>query len=108
MRRGVKRAITAAAATGLALAAIPGTPAFAISKVSCTSSTVDIITALNYHHCYSGAGTAYTTINGVVRIKAGNNTAFVTLSNGDMIYYNPGESTTFPAPGKTITAVRIV
>lgn len=108
MRRGVKRAIAAVAATGLALVAIPGTPAFAISKVSCTSSTVDIITVLNYHHCYSGAGKVNTTINGVVRIKAGNNTAFVTLSNGDVIFYNPGESTSFSAPGKTITAVQIV
>ncbi|MEW2431215.1 hypothetical protein AB0877_24645 [Micromonospora sp. NPDC047644] len=106
MRRGVKRALIASVAMGLTTLVLPSTPAFAIAKVPCTSSTVELINALNIRSCFSGNGST-ALIGSFVSFKAGSNDASVRLSNGSSVLLRPGGSYRWPLPGASLTSVSI-
>jgi hypothetical protein len=107
MRRGVKRAVIGSAAVAVTSMLLPTTAALATVGTTCTSSTVDLITVLNFQHCYKNNGYLATTINDVVLFKAGNNDASVDLSNGISVLLQPGGQKRWSTPGVTVVGVEI-
>jgi len=108
MRRGLKRAIVGTALAAITTAAIPATAAFAINVATpCPRSDyVDVITSLNFHHCYANAGTLNVTINDAKVFRSGNNT--VTFHYTDNTHLDLARNVSWTMPSsKTVNWIKI-
>ena len=106
MLRGVKRIIMATALGAIATMAVPATAAFAsVSTATPCPSTqyVDLITSLNYHHCYKGSGSLTVNINDVKVLKSGYYTVTYYFSTGYTWHLVPGATSTLSPSQKVVS-----
>jgi len=109
MLRGIKRIIMATGLGAVATLAVPATAAFAtVSPATpCPSAQyVDLITSLNYHHCYKGTGSLTVNINDVKVLKSGYYTVTYYFASGSSWHLVPGLSSTL-SPSQRVTSISL-
>ena len=107
MLRGLKSVIVAAGVGAVATLAVPATAAFATTTATpCPDSRwADIITSLNFHHCYKNSGSLSVTINDSKVFKSGNYTVRFDFNDGTHLSLAP--HVTWPPFSPTKTTIKV-